>query len=266
MCTSIERSKASSGWPLSASMIWSRDSTRPGLCASTTSRSNWWPVRSQALAVEAGDARAEVDLEAAEAQHLVAGRLRRGAAQQRLDARQQLARLERLGQVVVGAELEADDAVHRLAARGEHQQRQVARARVGAQLAAEVEAVAVGQHQVEHQRVVAARGAAARGRRPASRRSSTSKPARPQVVADHRGEAGVVVDQQQAWRHRAMDESPGAERPRRSAASRTMAPRDVIAARRASRSMRCMRSSMRAWRSLHALAELRALLGREHAG
>ena len=31
------------------------------------------------LAVEAGDARAEVDLEAAEAQHVVAGRLRRGA-------------------------------------------------------------------------------------------------------------------------------------------------------------------------------------------
>jgi hypothetical protein len=112
MWTSIERSKASSGWPLSESMIWSRVSTRPGLCARTTSRSNWCPVRSQDLAVEAGDARAEVDLEAAEAQHVVVGGLRRGTAQQRLDARQQLARLERLGQVVVGAELEADDPVH----------------------------------------------------------------------------------------------------------------------------------------------------------
>jgi hypothetical protein len=49
MCTSMLRSKASSGWPFSASMIWSRDSTRPGLLASTTSSSNWWLVRSQGL-------------------------------------------------------------------------------------------------------------------------------------------------------------------------------------------------------------------------
>jgi hypothetical protein len=35
----------------------------------------------------------------------------------------QLARLEGLGQVVVGAEFQADHAVHQLAARGEHQHR-----------------------------------------------------------------------------------------------------------------------------------------------
>jgi hypothetical protein len=68
------------------------------------------------LAVEAGDAGAEVDLEAAEAKHVVVGGLRRGAAQQRLDPGQQLARLEGLADVVVGAELEADDAIHGLAA------------------------------------------------------------------------------------------------------------------------------------------------------
>ena len=70
------------GGPCSASMIWSRDSTRPGLRASTVSRSNWWLVRSHALAVEPRLARAEVDLQPAEAQHLVAPRRRagRGAA------------------------------------------------------------------------------------------------------------------------------------------------------------------------------------------
>ena len=82
MCTSMLRSKASSGWPFSASMIWSRDSTRPGLRASTTSRSNWWLVRSHDRAVEPRLARAEVDLEPAEAQHLVVAGVGRGAAQQ----------------------------------------------------------------------------------------------------------------------------------------------------------------------------------------
>ena len=55
-------------------------------------------------------------------------RLTRGragaASQQCLDTRQQLARQRRLGEVVVGTELEADDAVERLAAGREHQHRQ----------------------------------------------------------------------------------------------------------------------------------------------
>ena len=192
-------------------MIWSRDSTRPGLCASTTSRSNWWLVRSHSRPVQPRLARAEVDLEAAEAQHFVRQRLGRRAAQQRLDARQQLARLEGLGQVVVGAQLEADDAVDGLAARGEHQQRQAARAGVGAQLAREVEAVAVGQHEVEHQRVVRllAQPVAAGGDRAGGvdRIAGTA-----QVLAHHGGEARVVVDQQQAGGgvHRER-ESPGTE-------------------------------------------------------
>ena len=42
--------------------------------------------------------------------------LRRGPAQHRLDAREQLAQIERLGDVVVGADLEADDLVDRVAA------------------------------------------------------------------------------------------------------------------------------------------------------
>jgi hypothetical protein len=44
----------------------------------------------------------------------------RVAAQDGLDARHQLAGIERLGQVVIGAELEADDLVDVLAAGRQH--------------------------------------------------------------------------------------------------------------------------------------------------
>jgi hypothetical protein len=60
----------------------------------------------------------------AEADHALAARRPGVRAEQplpphqRLDPRQQLARRERLGQIVVGAHLEADDAVERIAARG----------------------------------------------------------------------------------------------------------------------------------------------------
>ena len=81
-----------------------------------------------------------------------AGRLeRRAAAQHGVDAGQQLARVEGLGQVVVGADLEADDAVDVLALGGEHDDR---RAVVGgAQAPADRQAVLAGQHQVEHDQV-----------------------------------------------------------------------------------------------------------------
>ncbi len=139
---------------------------------------------------------AEVDLELAEAQHFLVDRLGAGAPQQRLDAGQQLARLEGLGQVVVGAELEADDAVGGLAARGQHHQRQAARGRLAAQLAREVEAVAIGQHQVEHERVVRAGGQAhaAVGQRAGG---IDVEALRAQIVADHARQARVVVDQQE---------------------------------------------------------------------
>ena len=51
------------------------------------------------------------------------GSARRAPAQHRVDARDQLARVERFGQVVVGAHLQADDAVDVLALRREHDDR-----------------------------------------------------------------------------------------------------------------------------------------------
>ena len=75
------------------------------------------------LAVEPRDALAEVDLQPAEAQHLVAGGLWRGAAQQCLHPRQELARLEGLGQVVVGARVDPLDPLGPGPARRQHQDR-----------------------------------------------------------------------------------------------------------------------------------------------
>ena len=64
-----------------------------------------------------------------------------------LDARDELARVERLRHVVVGADLEPDDLVDVLVARGQHQHRHVG---VLADPLADLDAVDVRQHQVEH--------------------------------------------------------------------------------------------------------------------
>ena len=73
------------------------------------------------------------------------------AAQHRVDARDQLARVEGLGQVVVRAHLQADDAVDVLALGGEHDDGHgVLRA---AQAPADRQAVFAGEHQVEHQQI-----------------------------------------------------------------------------------------------------------------
>jgi hypothetical protein len=70
------------------------------------------------------------------------------------------------------------------------------RRRVAAQFAGEVQAVAVGQHQVQHERVVRPGGQAhaAVGQRAGGVDVETL---RAQVVADHARQAGVVVDQQE---------------------------------------------------------------------
>jgi hypothetical protein len=80
---------------------------------------------------------------------LSAARRRHGvaAAQDAADARQQFARLERFGQVVVGAHFQAEDAVQRLVAGGQHDDRQ---SRLGAQLAAQGQAIVAGQVEVQH--------------------------------------------------------------------------------------------------------------------
>ena len=70
--------------------------------------------------------------------------------QQRAHARDELARGERLGHVVVGADGEPDEQVGLLAARGQHQHRHRP---VALHAAADLEPVEPGQHQVEHHEV-----------------------------------------------------------------------------------------------------------------
>jgi hypothetical protein len=101
------------------------------------------------LPADADPARGQVDVE-------VVHRDRRrllgpgGPAQHGADARDHLRGAERLDDVVVGAELEADDAVGLGPAGGDHDHRDV---RVAAQPAADVAAVAVGQREVEEDEI-----------------------------------------------------------------------------------------------------------------
>ena len=73
------------------------------------------------------------------------------APQQRLDPAHQLAQPERLGQVVVGAELEADDLVDLVVARGQDEDRHLGSGR--AEAAQDLEAVHPGEPHVEHDEV-----------------------------------------------------------------------------------------------------------------
>src|SRR5229473_60552 len=84
-----------------------------------------------------------------------AGRVRRRlrAAEQRFDARQQFARAERLGDVIVSAHLEAHDAVGFFAARGEHENGQAIQRVVPANFPADIEPGNFGKHEVEKQEI-----------------------------------------------------------------------------------------------------------------
>ena len=116
----------------------------------------------------------EIDGDVAEPIGVAAGcGARRRAPQQRLEPRHQLDRLERLRQVVVGAQLQADHLVHHLPSRRQHQNRR--RHAALTHLAADVEAVHPRQHHVEHDEIVAAARPPAPGpprRRSRSRRRS----------------------------------------------------------------------------------------------
>jgi hypothetical protein len=70
------------------------------------------------------------------------------ATQHRAQAGSQFPRVTGLGQVIVGAQFQAEDAVQRLAPGRQHQHRQLRM--VVAQLLEQLQAAAVGQHHVEH--------------------------------------------------------------------------------------------------------------------
>jgi hypothetical protein len=82
-----------------------------------------------------------------------APRLGPGAPQHRANARDQLARRERLDHVVVGAHLEAEHAIHLVTARGEHDDGQAPRRGILPQPAAHLEPVHLRQHEIEKHQV-----------------------------------------------------------------------------------------------------------------
>ena len=100
------------------------------------------------LVVNADALGGHVDRESADRQ---AARGRRGAAQQRAHARLEFGHRERLGQVVVGAEVEAVHAVLDRIARGQHQH--AGRRAPRTQASQDLEAVDVGQPDVEHDEI-----------------------------------------------------------------------------------------------------------------
>ena len=124
------------------------------------------------------------------------------AAQLGADAAEQLADRERLGHVVVGADLEADDLVDLGVLGGQQDDRHRA---AGADVAADVEAAAARHHDVEDQQVEA-RARSSPSLRSASSPSSasvTSKPSCCERVADRVAHRGLVVgDQDPAVGHR----------------------------------------------------------------
>ena len=92
----------------------------------------------------------DVDHDVAGAQGLrLALLLGRDAAQEGLDARGKLAHGEGLGDVVVRAELQAEDLVHLVSPCGEHDDRDVAGHAVALEAPADLQAVDAGQHDVQ---------------------------------------------------------------------------------------------------------------------
>jgi hypothetical protein len=123
-----------------------------------------------------------------------------GATQDGANARHQLTGRAGLGHVVVGTHVEADDAVDVVAARGEHQHRHLAACANAPQ---RLDAGQARHHDVEHHdRVAAAQGLAGAGL--AVVLGAHVEAFAHEVLRQHRGEVGVVVDEQNLGHWRAV--------------------------------------------------------------
>ena len=112
------------------------------------------------------------------------------AAQHGMNARGQLARVEGLGQIVVGANLQADDAIDVLAAGG---QQDDGNGRVAPKGAQNLEAVLLGQHHIENDELIVAAGGELDGAC-AGMMGIHLEPFAAQQFADQIAQLPVVVD------------------------------------------------------------------------
>ena len=116
------------------------------------------------------------------------------------DPHGQFERTEGLGQVVIGATHQSEDALRLLAACGQHHHRQIVPA---AQFLERLKAAHAGQHHVEYQQVRRV-GIDAREAVLGVMQNVDAEALQLQKLAQHRGQAGVVVYEQQAgggWAH-----------------------------------------------------------------
>ncbi len=120
-------------------------------------------------------------------------RLHGRASKQRTHVREQHAGRHGLGDELVGAELEAHDAVEILLPRGEEEDGQ--RGAAGPRLAADLEPVQARQHHVQEQQVRIEVAQAPQGA-VASAFPVQLQPVASQVIADEPGQALVVLDEQ----------------------------------------------------------------------
>ena len=121
----------------------------------------------------------------------------RCAAQQCLDARQQQTRLHRFGDVIVGAELQAEDLVEIFVTGGQHQDDALVLLAHGA---ADLEPVLARQHDIQNHQIRIFLEDAGLGRIAATF-DSDFKFVFPQIFSGQFGEALIVLDQQNACRH-----------------------------------------------------------------
>ena len=147
-CTSTVRVPAWAAYPQTDASSSSRVNTRPGRFIRCASRSNSVGVSGTGTPPASTSRRPGRCVTGADLAYRRAVRGAGRAPQHRLDPGDQLARAERLGQVVVGAQFQAEDAVDLVVAGGEEDHRRPVAGL--AQPAADLQAVIAGQADVEH--------------------------------------------------------------------------------------------------------------------
>jgi len=143
-CTSIVRSPA----PLCCDSL-KRDRVTPG-CMVKTQQVGLAPGQGDQILAAPQLHAVGVEAEGTEVDRAAGGSRRLGAAQDAVDAQHKLARLERLGEIVVGAALQPGDAVVGFAHGGQHQHRRADRF---ANSLGQADAVFAGHHDVDDQQV-----------------------------------------------------------------------------------------------------------------
>ena len=151
----------------------------------------------EVLAVELHLAAAAVEFDAAGFEQPRGRGLR---AELELDARDQFADEERLDDVVVRAQLKADDAVGFGSARGEKNNRRLRQFGIVADPFADIEPVGIGQHDIEQDQVGPNPPAKVEGA-PPGLRPGEKKAFFFEVVLQQREEIGVVFDEDNSFCH-----------------------------------------------------------------